>query len=338
MARTLRRTVNPIIANLNFGLALSGGEFNSNSAGTIDQDYTFYDNAEIASIATKFPGTILRLSTSISRLCPTTGSVNSTKGTELTTVMTRAANNGLRVLVDLHDGGAKWVSGTERKIGSAQYTQANFVSDLTAIATYLKDHTALWGIGLSNEPNNMPVVTDSSNYNTTSTWTLAANAGTAAIKGVSSAIKTVVCTDNYSGFQNLVSTYPTNPFTNTDYVEIHAYFDSTNEGFYQNANAYFSGSSRDVRYGGDTLSDCIAWARSNSTKLLIGEVGIPSYDEGYFTMLNDFYKVAATNSDVVKAIFYWAKRTGWYVSITGSTITDPNNQSKIYLKYTGTQA
>lgn len=54
MARTLRRFVDPVRAGLNFGINLSGGEFNRDSAGTIDTNYTFYDNVEYASIAGSF--------------------------------------------------------------------------------------------------------------------------------------------------------------------------------------------------------------------------------------------------------------------------------------------
>lgn len=335
MARTLRRPIGPVQAAANFGINLSGGEFNSDSAGTINTNYTFYDNAEYASIAGSFPGAIIRLPTSVSRLCPTVGTVNTTKGNELLAAMTLAGNNGLRVLVDLHDYGRKNISGVSRLIGSAEYTQANFVSDIQAVATFVKDHTALWGIGISNEPHDMGTPTSSGNY-LTSTWTQAANAATAAVKGVASSIKTCVCTDNWSGFQNLTSTYPTNPFTNTDYVEIHAYFDSDNSGAYSSANASLAGSGRDVRYGGDTLAACATWARANNTKLIVGETGVPAADEGYLTLLNDFYRVACDNQDVVKAVFFWAKKTGWYISATAIDLTNTQGQAKIVTKFRGT--
>ncbi len=336
MARSLRRLVNSVAPDQNNSISLSGAEFNSDSAGDIETDYTFYDDAEYASVALFFPGSIVRLATSASRLCPTTGTVDATKGAELKVAIGYANDNGLRVLVDLHDYGRKYISSVERQIGSAEYTQANFVSDLTAIATYLDGTAGFWGIGLSNEPHDMLTATDSSNYNTIATWTLAANAGTLAIKGVSSDIKTLVCTDNWSGFQNLVATYPTNPFTNTDYVEIHCYFDSDNSGAYSGANTYFSGSGRDIRYGGETLDACAIWARDNDTKLWIGEVGVPAYDEAYITMLNDLYKVVALNNDVIKGTNYWAIKTGWYISANNACdLTNAQEQMSVVGHYVG---
>jgi len=333
--RPKRRLVDPVSAGFNSGINLSGAEFNPNIAGSKDTNYTYYDNSEYTSIATYFPGAVIRLPVVISRLCPTIGTVDSTKGTELTDAMTLAGNNGLRVLLDLHDYGAKYISGTQRRIGSAEYSQANYVDDMEAIATYVKDHSALWGIGISNEPNNMPVATTSSNYNSTATWTLAANAACAAIKAIDPTLILTVCTDNYSGFQNLTSTYPTNPFTNCDYIEIHAYFDSDNSGAYSGANASLNGSGRDVFYAGDMLNTCAQWARSNNVNLIIGETGIPANDQGYITMLNDFYSVAQMNNDVIKSVFFWAKKTGWYVSATASDVTNNLQQGAVHNKFQG---
>lgn len=333
--RSKRLMVDPANSGFNSGINLSGAEFNPDIAGTKDTNYTYYDNSEFASIASKFPGAIIRLPVAISRLCPTIGTVNSTKGTELTDAMTLAGNNGLRVLLDLHDYGAKYITGVQRRIGSAEYTQANYVDDMEAIATYVKDHSALWGIGISNEPNNMPVATTSSNY-LTSTWTAAANAACAAIKAIDPTLILTVCTDNYSGFQNLTSTYPANPFTNCDYVEIHAYFDSDNSGAYSGAGAFFEGSTRDIYYAGDTLQTCADWARANNTQLIVGEVGVPANSQGYLTMINDFYRVAQMNNDVIKAVFFWAKKTAWYVSATATDVTNEEQQAKVHNKFRGT--
>src|ERR1035437_6872304 len=122
--RSLRRLSSLVTVPLSIGMSLSGGEFNSNIAGTLNTDYTFYDTTQHASLATHFPGSVVRLSTTIARLCPTIGTVDTTKGGELKTAIGYANTNGLKVLVDLHDGAGKWISGTNYKVGSVTYTQA----------------------------------------------------------------------------------------------------------------------------------------------------------------------------------------------------------------------
>lgn len=277
-----------------------------------------------------------------------------------TIINTWAPAAGLKVLLDCHNYGGRDVSGTPRKIGSAQLTQANFTDLWTKVATRYTGNANVWGYDIMNEPNNMPVETNTSTYNSTATWYLAANAAITAIRAVDTGHYLVVCADNYSGLQQFVSNYGANPspwltdsVPNKLYYSWHYYADPNHSGDYTGANATFVGSGVGLGDGGDYLTTVVTWAINRNLTIggypavFIGEYGVPNKnlyiggsvqttDEGWLTVLNDFlnvmdaHKVAGTQ---------WAAGQ-WYGGLStvqpDSTLTIDTDQMKILRQHLGT--
>jgi len=274
-----------------------------------------------------------------------------------------ALSAGIKVMFEIHNFGGRDVSGTPRKVGTAQLTTVHFADLWTKFVQYFLDRptqlAAIWGWDVMNEPADMPVPTTTSNYNTTSSATLMNQAGIDAIRAIDTTRYIVAEADSYSGAQNFVALYGANPTpwytdaTGKLYYSWHYYFDSGNSGSYSGANQWFSGSGLAVTLGGDYLETIARWANNRNLlingnpAILIGEYGVINEtvtlggsvrhnDEGYLTALNDFMNVM----DLYKiAGCHWAGGS-WYSSPTAlspsSTYTVDRAQMQVVGKHLGT--
>ncbi|HEX9503623.1 MAG TPA: glycoside hydrolase family 5 protein [Patescibacteria group bacterium] len=364
MARTLRRQIGPSKAPVPRGLNMSGLEMapatlpgveGTNYTKNTQQDFNYVRNKGF---------NIVRVPFLWERAQPTVGgALDATYMGYLDTIInTWASGASLKVLLECHNFGGRDVSGVNRKIGSAQLTQANFTDLWTKVATRYVGNANVWGYDLMNEPNAMPVQTTPATYNTTATWTLAANAAIVAIRAVDTGHYIVAETDNWSGLQNFVGDYGANPtpwFTdsvaNKLYYSWHYYFDSDHSGTYAGANAGFAGSGLGIQAGGDFLITVATWVNNRGLTvggypaLFLGEYGvpnnniyiggtIPTTDEAYLSALSDFmnvmdaYNIAGT---------HWA--TGqWYSAVSTAQPNSPlvpaieADQMKILQNHLGT--
>lgn len=364
MARSLRRLVDPINAGVPRGYAVSGMEFaattlpgteGSNYTKGVQNDYTYYASKSL---------NVARVAFLWERAQPTVGgALDSTYMGYMDSICDFALNAGIKLLWEPHNFGGRDVSGTPRKVGTAQLTTTHFSDFWTKIVQhYLDDPTrlaAIWGWDLINEPADMPVTTTSSNYNTTSSCTLMNQAGINAIRALDTTRYIVAESDNYAGLQGFTSTYGANPTPwhtdaqNKTYYSFHYYFDSDHSGAYSGANQWFSGTGFSPSAAGDYLVTVANWANNNNVKIggnpaiFMGEYGVPNEtvsiggsvkfnDPAYMATLNDFmtvmdmYKIAGT---------HWAGGQ-WYASPTAlspsSTYTVDRAQMSIVSKHLGT--
>jgi endoglucanase len=251
-----------------------------------------------------------------------------------------ALANDLKIILDIHNYGRRGVSGTIRTIGHADgiLTQSHFASLWSKLATAYKDDTTVLAYGLMNEPHDMPVTTSTSTYNSTSTWTLAAQAAIDAIRLTGDTHTVIVSTDQWAGIRSFTTAYGTNPtpwINDSNYwLELHCYFDSDSSGTYTaSKGTTFAGSGRAMGEAGDYLVTVATWARNNNIPVFVGEYGVPKNDAAYLTALNDFMNVMDTYG--VNGT-YWAMGS-WYTSVTGchpkQTYTDDQEQMDILVKH-----
>lgn len=301
MARSLRRSVYQKTTGLYRGVNLTGLE-NGESVlpGTEGVDYTQNSLSYYQYIARK-GFNIVRLPILWERIQPTlNGALNATYKGYIDNNISWALANNLKVILDIHNYGRRDVSGASQIIGDGTLTQAHFVDLWTKLSTAYKDDTTVLVYNLMNEPHNMPVESNQTTYKTTATWTLAAQAAINAIRANNDTHIISVNTDWWSSVPNYLENfaYGANPdmwvtdsLTGKLWIQMHCYFDSTYEGAYANADRYWSGSGKSIRFFGDYLKNVATWAQSKGVTLFIGEYAVPSGDSAYLTAFNDMMNV-----------------------------------------------
>jgi aryl-phospho-beta-D-glucosidase BglC (GH1 family) len=306
---------------------LSGMEFNPSSYATaqVDVNYTKHNNANYAYAASK-GFNLIRLPVAWEHLQPTVGgALNATYKGYIDENIAWAEANGLKILLEIHNYGGRNIDGDNHKINDGTLTYAHFNNLWQRLSDAYKDNKTIWGYDLMNEPNGMPVATSSSNYNTTATWTIAAQGAIDTIRDNGDTHPIVVETDNWSGVQAFFSTHGASPtpwYTdplNKLYYSCHYYFDSDHSGTYDNADTNHEGTGLTITSHGDALEDLAQWAEEHDVNLFIGEYGVPNTgSEQWNTALHDFmtvmdqYNIAGT---------HWAFGD-WY---TSSTTVQPAN-------------
>jgi endoglucanase len=296
-----------VFANTFRGVNLPGLEYADGTfPGTQGTNYTQNDEAEYKRLSL-LGFKVVRVPIKIERLQPTDGgSFDATYKGYINNQFTWAKKYGMQVWLDIHNYGGRYISGTFRKIGSAEYPIANYAAFIKKIAQEWKNEAGLKGVCLMNEPHDMPTATTSSNYNTTSTNYLMIQAAIDEWETEDTSKELSACTDGWSGVQNFFNTYGANPtpfwsYQGTFYYELHSYWDSNNSGQY--SDRFAVGNGRDVTYAGDKLKDVAEWAKQYDVKLMIGEFGYPEDDESWGVMANDFLNVA---DEYNIPTFYWS--------------------------------
>lgn len=347
MARPLRLPAYPKKAATYRGINYSGMEFNTSTLpGTAGQDFFLATTAD-HQYATNKGFNIVRLALAWERVQPTKGgALSETYMGYVDTFITNAATYGWKVLLELHNYGGRKVAGTDQVINDGVLTYADFNDVWTRIASRYSDNDTVWGYDLMNEPHDMPVSTSSSTYNSTATWTIAAQGAINAIRAVDMEHYIVVETDNFSGFQNFFSdgaghgATPTPWWTDSAsklYYSVHCYFDSNNSGAYSGANESFAGSGRDIRYAGDTIKLVLDWGVANNIKFVIGEYGVKNEDDGWLVMMNDFLNVIDSYPTAIT--FAWAFGPAYTSATTFSptnNYTTDRNQMRVAEQHRGT--
>ena len=301
MARSLRRTVRTTPTGLYRGVNLSGLE-NGETVfpGTINVDFT-QNSASYYQYIKRKGFNLVRLPFLWERIQPDlNGDLDTTYKGYIDNNISWAADEGLAILLDVHNYGRRNVAGNEQVIGDGTLTQAHFVDLWTKISAAYKDNTTVLGYNLMNEPHNMPVASTPTTYKTTATWTLAAQAALNAIRANGDTHIITVNTDWWSSVPNYLDSfaYGSNPdmwITDTLedklWLQLHCYFDSTYEGAYANADRFWSGSELDIRFLGDKLIAIGEWAQSKGVTIFLGEYAVPSGDNAYLTALSDVLKI-----------------------------------------------
>lgn len=338
--RSLRRKIGRTRSSAYRGMSISGLEFTPGTfPGTLNTHFFAPALADFQYMATK-GFNLVRLPFRWERVQPTLGgALDTTHLNLIKQAINDARTVGIPVMLDVHNYGGYYVAGVEHKINDGTVTYAHFADLWSRLSSEFKNDSNVWGYGLMNEPESMPVPTTTANYNTTATWTLAARAALAAIRATGDTKHITVCLDRFGGIQQFTPYYGANPsvwVTDTIsgklWIEGHHYFDNDYSGVYTTPE-WGSGSQRSIYDSPNILLTVSSWAQSKGVGFMLGEVGVPNYDERWLSQLNDLYRIA---DQYGVAVQYWAMGV-YYGSVTTchplNNYTEDRPVMKIIEKY-----
>lgn len=163
------------------------------------------------------------------------GPLNSVHVTEIRQVLELAADNGMRVLIDLHNYGRYRSTGATYRLGGATRQgplTTCFTNLWTRLARTFKSSPGLGGYGLSNEPHDLPGAPGLA-------WEYASRRAAAAVRTVDSTVPIYVGGDGWSTGHTWTHHHTRGPWLgqlNRDpnvIFEAHSYFDHSHRGVYE---------------------------------------------------------------------------------------------------------
>lgn len=270
-----------------FGVNLSGAEFGS-GIGTYGYNYIYPSASTIKYYADQGVD-FIRLPFKWERIQNTVGGeLNEVELGRIKTFLDNAHANGLKVILDVHNFGAY----NGLKLGSADLPVSAFQDLWSKLTVALKDHPAVDGYGLMNEP-----------VNVVGSWADTAQAAINSIRALDTDTPIYVAGAGWGaamnwkkdndGMKNLVD--PSHKLV----FEAHQYFDKYTSGTYQ--GTYDSESAYD-NVGVDRLQPFIAWLKENNLKGFIGEYSVPANDPRWLTVMDNFLGELAKN-DIPSAYY-----------------------------------
>ena len=272
------------------GVNLSGAEYGTGS-GTEGLDYRYPTGAEMDYWSAQGMD-MIRLPVSWERLQPIQGGdLDPTQLAYLDTVVSRAAADGLKVDIDLHDYGFGYGS----MVGSAGTPDASLADFWGRMAAHFKASPNVV-FGVMNEPY----------AQTPQQWAQAAQGSVDAIRAAGATQEILVSGTGWDGAHDwttngnssLVGSVVTDGLSNMAF-EVHQYFDDG------------SGTSTAVAsptVGPDRLADATAWARATGNHLFLGEFASGS-DSASTAALDGTLAYMKANADVWQGGTYWG--AGW---------------------------
>jgi len=204
------------------------------------------------------------------------------------------------------------------RIGDTGLTQTNFANLWTKIATAYASNATVYAYDLMNEPHDMPVATTSGNYDSTSTWTLAAQAAIDAIRAVDTTHFIIAELDGWAGGHAFTANYGSSPtpwWTDSAsklVYSFHEYFDNDYSGSYASAFA----STNNSNISGD-VTPIMSWAQTNSLNLHCGEFGVPNQP--------DWQVCLTTFLDLCNTYNVWTNHWAAGDVYTSTTTLQPTN-------------
>lgn len=227
------------------GVNMSGGDFgtpgpldptstfSNANPGTYDSAYHFDTQQSFSYVASRGIN-LVRVPVRWERVQPVLGgALNAAEVQRIADAVARAGAAGMRVIIDIHNYGAYWLSdgtqGVRRPIGSAEVTVAHFASLWRNLSTAFKANAGVAGYGLMNEPVGMAGP---------AAWEQASQAAVTAIRQNADSKLVLVAGYNWSGAQQWTNQHPRAWITDANIrYEAHHYWDRDNSGAYVNSYA-----------------------------------------------------------------------------------------------------
>ncbi|MGZ5906654.1 MAG: glycoside hydrolase family 5 protein, partial [Reyranella sp.] len=275
------------------GVVLSGGDFTP--GGAYPGNYGYPPNASIDYYASKGMG-IIRLPFLWERVQPVrSGPLDATEMSRIDPVVDYAIAQGLKVGIDVHNGGY----GYGALIGGPHTSDADFADLWGRLATHYKDRPDVL-LMLMSEPS----------AQSARQWLRSANAAIAAIRAAG-ATQTIVVPGSYfdgawtwtvTDNADVVGRGVVDPLNNYMF-EVHQYLDRNSSG----------GSAGIVSptIGADRLAAATAWARAHGQRFFLGEFGT-GRDAASLAALDTMLAYIQHNGDVWAYATWWGAGDRWY--------------------------
>ena len=258
------------------GVCLSGMEY-GRVPGTPGSDYAWPTADEYQYFHSK-GFTMARLPFKWERMWPTLGGQLDPFFVQvLHNQLAIAATLNITLLLDCHNY-ARWnaniINGTNGPL-----TSSVFADFWLKMATEFRGSAGLHGYDLMNEPNTMPNL---------HVWPEAAQAAINAIRTVDKETPIYVEGNNWSGASSWIEMNPDFPLTDPSdrlVYSCHCYLDRDNSGTHFNWDEEVAHGVT-VHTGEERLAPFVNWTRQHKVKAHLGEMGIGSDRDGWFTALN----------------------------------------------------
>ncbi len=210
---------------------------------------------------------------------------------------------GLKIMLDVHNYGERYVNGQKRHIGEhPDVTYENFADLWTRLAQEFKDHPAVIAYDIMNEPQGF------ANPNGRS-WYKAAQAAVDAIRKVDTKMEIHVEGDCWAGAHSWQACNGDidikDPNDNLVY-HAHQYFDAQHSGNYDGKT--YDGENAYPMVGVDRLKGFVAWLKSRNARGFIGELAVPNTDARWMTVLENTLQYMKDNCI---SGTYWASGAHW---------------------------
>jgi VCBS repeat-containing protein len=259
------------------GVNLSGAEFGG-SGDKYGWDYKYPTLKDLAFYADKGI-TLFRLPVKWERLQPTAGGeLDKAELGRLLEFLDNAQKVGGKIIVDIHNFGRY----DGKAIGSKDVPIKTFADFWSKLASAIGDKVAVYGYDLMNEPHGMPSKT---------TWPDAAQAATDAIRALGDTHAIFVEGEAWAGAANWAAKNPflkvNDPLDNIVY-EAHLYFDKDASGTYKGS---YDAEKASADLGEKRLKSFVSLLDANNAKGFIGEFGVPSDDQRWQVVLDNFLNV-----------------------------------------------
>jgi endoglucanase len=217
-------------------------------------------------------------------------------------VVNSAAENGVVVLLDLHNGARYQYEedGDQFVLGSEELPHSSLADFWTRMAQRYKASPAIWGYGIMNEPHDM----DLSDMDGDENWLIAAQATIDAIRLVDT--ETIVVVGGY-GYSNAASWNENSsilsrledPYDGIVF-EAHQYLDENHSGLYETGAEGVP-----LDRGPERLAPFVDWLRENDERGIVGEISVPNSEE-WIPVLEPTLDYVIENNDVLLSLMWWA--------------------------------
>lgn len=204
--------------------------------GTYGRDY-HYDSQDSFHYLASRGITTIRLAFRWERIQPVLGgALDATELQRLTDAVAKARAAGLKVILDVHNYGAYWLSdgtqGVRRALGSAQLPQRHFTDLWSRLSAQFRDNPGVLAYGLMNEPVGMAAA---NGFSAAQLWEQASQAALNSIRANGDTKLVMVPGYQWSGVKQWATQHPrgwiTDPASGFRY-EAHHYWDGDNSGTY----------------------------------------------------------------------------------------------------------
>lgn len=315
-----------------FGVNLAGAEFfhhKMDGVGKINKDYYYPTSKELDYWHSQGMD-LIRLPFKWERLQKTlNGPLDREEMDTIKSILNQAQVRGMQVLIDMHNYGRRSVDGKSHIIGDVVMPK-DFAQFWGAFSREVKEHPALFGYGLCNEPHDMLASTP---------WKDIAQTAIDSIRLYDTVTPIVVGGNHWSSAERWKKVSNDlcdlrDPKNNLIF-EAHCYFDSDASGIYR------KGYDEELAYptiGVDRVRPFVEWLEEHNLRGIIGEYGIPGDDTRWLEGLDIFMRYL---SDHGVTGTYWAAGARWNKYILGIHPTDnyktDRPQLRILKKYTETK-
>lgn len=225
-----------------------------------------------------------------------------------------AHENGLKVILDLHDFGSREVASVLYKYGTPQVTVASLADLWTKLVGEFDNHPAVIAYDVMNECHDMPVQASPSTYKTTATVTQIHQQCIDAIRGAGSNKIIILAPDNWGNILNFFAAWSygpnpdvwwTDPLNNV-WFTVHTYFNWLNSGYYTGQDRFLNQPSGTldtwINNRANALKTLYAWTSKNNLPIYIGEYNVHGDDGPYLNALEAMFKVA---NEIDAHMTYW---------------------------------